>query len=557
MLDGMLEGLANAPSPLRRPSSPDAASPSIQPPAMTPMLSLQAAQQTGACISGPSTGEAATVQTATLKPPAEDQVVMTTSSMPYSGVPDEAFKEDNASLVRCYKSGIEHRDALLQQEREIHRDKISAITKRLIEAEEREAALHGDLLLSKEDTVALGAAQRRIAELTRDAETTTAKLSTLSDAESLNQQKHVLLSDTLDAQRRKSFALSLELDALRAEMNRIRGEQQAQKELSQRKQYELATRRLMYRDKAWALLEWKGFMAKRGALKDVKDLMAKFVYNFRNTEKIAFKLWAQRTRQAMRLSKERLNQENLRRERSRREEMDADVAVELKAVLASAHAQELALQDSLETIRTMGMEHREETALLGAEIASLTESLNAKRESVERLRRANSRIIAQFEMAEAEFLEADRRQKDIAAGSVVNRVIEAVFGHEAPDHPEHVQALLETGGRGDPLDRLVMLGSPERRTKPVKGPRGSRGSSRVPGSRHIRSLPFDALEKADRLGAMQALGMASEQMVGRSSPRQGRKGRGNGPPRTPAAANELVERAKDRAQREFARRTRQ
>ena len=79
---------------------------------------------------------------------------------------------------------------------------MSSLTKRLLEAEEREAALHKDLLIAKQDSVALEAAQRRISELARSNESSMTKLTSLNDASQLNQQKHDLLTDSLEAERK-------------------------------------------------------------------------------------------------------------------------------------------------------------------------------------------------------------------------------------------------------------------------------------------------------------------------------------------------------------------
>ena len=66
----------------------------------------------------------------------------------------------------------------------------------------------------------------------------------------------------------------------------------------------------------------------------------------------------------------------------------------------------------------------EERARLEAESAALSEALAAKREQCEKLKRANAKVLAQFEAAESEFLDAERRRQAQGATTVVGRVIE-------------------------------------------------------------------------------------------------------------------------------------
>ena len=118
----------------------------------------------------------------------------------------------------------------------------------------------------------------------------------------------------------------------------------------------------------------------------------------------------------------------------------------------------------LDCIQDLESQRREERARLETEVAALVEShrslndsLAAKRETCERLRRANARLVAQFEAAESEFLDAERLREEATPTTLVGRLVDAVFGLEPPAPNAFVAGVKELDGRGTPSDRLAVL----------------------------------------------------------------------------------------------------
>ena len=517
--------------------------------------------------------------------------------------------EDHALLIRRLESGIEQRDTLLKQERDRHRAEMATLSKRLADAEERESSMHSELLMAKQDQVALTAAQRRLTELTRSSEAATAKLSSLSDAESLNHQKHTLLAEHLDAERQKTHALNLQLDALRVQLDALRvqlaqanaesagfsQESALRAEQLKSEGVQKVARVLLRNDRLWGFRRWRthheqvhwmASMAKRfgkdhramlSVIRSWRDLMlrTKQLTRLRRVAGIlkngdiyfAWEHWAQLSALAVR--------EHLRRQgASPWLKVHANgLDQELQEIVASCHAQNLALEESLQAIISLETMRRSDCARLEAEVASLSESLQAKRESCEKLRRSNARIIAQFETAEAEFLDADRRRRDAASGSVVGRVIEAVFGLEPPPHPENVRTLVETRREGHPLDRMEIVahssGSKSRpKTKAAARPSASRPRAKAPptvGSRRPHSFPQELRHEPQQELEWERLSRGRDRDRGRrdddrfnnssdsrTSPHRSGSPTRRDSPRSSAAATDLVERARARAERELA-----
>ena len=135
-----------------------------------------------------------------------------------------SLEDDHVHLIKRLEKGVKERDAMLKQERERARTELKLVQQRLANAEQREAETHNELLAAKHDQVALAAANRQLEELQRSASGTTDKLSSLIEAETLNQQKHTLLLDSLDAERRRRASVEAELDALRNELLQSREE---------------------------------------------------------------------------------------------------------------------------------------------------------------------------------------------------------------------------------------------------------------------------------------------------------------------------------------------
>ena len=128
---------------------------------------------------------------------------------------------------------------------------------------------------------------------------------------------------------------------------------------------------------------------------------------------------------------------------------------EMQALLLAAGA--VPLDELHGEIRALEEQRREERGRLEAEVLALSDALRSKREQCEQLRRANARVLAQFEYAESEFLEAERARETAAPTTVVGRLVEAVFGAEPPPaHTETVRTLVSYDGRGDPADRLAI-----------------------------------------------------------------------------------------------------
>ena len=134
-----------------------------------------------------------------------------------------SIEDDRAALIKRLENGVRERDALLKAERDRHRSELEALKTRLTNAEEREGSMHNDLLLAKQDTVALAAARRRLEDLQRANESNTEKLSALSEAEGLNQQKHGLLLDALESERVRRAQLESDLDVAHAALETARG----------------------------------------------------------------------------------------------------------------------------------------------------------------------------------------------------------------------------------------------------------------------------------------------------------------------------------------------
>ena len=120
----------------------------------------------------------------------------------------------------------------------------------------------------------------------------------------------------------------------------------------------------------------------------------------------------------------------------------------------------------------------DERARLKGEVASLTDALAVKREACERLRHANARVVAQFEAAEREFLEHERRRADAAPTTVVGRLVEAIFGPETQAQNETLDTIIELDQRGEPQDRMTILayGSDSYERQPLGAARPRRGT---------------------------------------------------------------------------------
>ena len=516
-------------------------------------------------------------------------------SRAYTASPTFAL-EDHDLLVRRLESGIEQRDVLLAQERERHHSEMSSLTKRLLEAEEREAALHKDLLIAKQDSVALEAAQRRISELARSNESSMTKLTSLNDASQLNQQKHDLLTDSLEAERKGAAALREELDAARAELLRVKEQasefqghvfklEQQRKKINASQLADWAMRYLVRVERTWAFTFW---MQRAHQQRKVERILSRTRTGILVELSTGFRRWMEVTKKSKVISKlnlkadfkaQRFRRESLYRAwtlwtratdvamrnllRGRQSTLQVDISqvtLELKELHATCHAQEVALTKSLEAISGMEVIHREERGHLEVKVVELTESLQAKRETCEKLRRAKMHVIAQFEAAEAEFLEAERRRKD---SSVVGRVIDAVFG-ESTVYPASMQQLVNADRHGDPVDRMSLVGETYHSSHKAR-PRKARPAAIPPttGTRRPHSFPNDfhqheshSRAETHKFGAgssksLRSKGLKQSSTSSWETPLRIGESRRKISPRSSEAAADLVERARIRAQREL------
>ena len=132
---------------------------------------------------------------------------------------------DHVALITRLEAGVHERDVLLKNERHRFKDEMSKMQHKLKEAEQRESETHAALLLAQQDQVALIAANRRNEELQRGATAHAEKLQNLSEAEDLNQQKHTLLLEQLETERKKRLALEMEIERMRVEHDKLLSEQ--------------------------------------------------------------------------------------------------------------------------------------------------------------------------------------------------------------------------------------------------------------------------------------------------------------------------------------------
>ena len=383
--------------------------------------------------------------------------------------------EEHDQLVRRLEAGIQHRDEMMAKERERHRVEMASLSKRLLDADEREAAMQKELLSAKKELMALDAAHRRIAEMTRTNDAAAHKLASLSDAASLDQEKHTVVSNMLEAERRTGASLRAELEAVRAQMARstVRaadsdaalkqlesmratevGKLEAQLRIARDQVLYRTIQRFLQRDLSCCLDQWTEWAVKQQKVQITLGLARRKLHHCWLGS--SFRTWLGQTQISKRIgvilarAKEidgaRLNhawstwavlahQAMRRLLRHKRSTLKVDlgaVTQELQELQASCHAQQVSLSESLDLIRTLELIHREEHGRMETEIAALKDRLRAKRESCEKLRRVNTHIIRQFEAAEADFAAAEQRRKESASSSVVGRVFESVFGSEPP-----------------------------------------------------------------------------------------------------------------------------
>jgi hypothetical protein len=601
---------------------------------------------------------------------------------------------DTAALIRRLEAGVKERDTLLKAERERSQRNMEALSKRLAESEQREEALHTDLLAAKQDQVALAAAHRRLEDYQRSSSASAEKLASLTDAEDLNQQKHTLLRESLEGERKRRIELEAELEAaygeherdreehartlaavqseseadkqdaagsagaleaqlatVRAESAAARAEAAAERQAKEKalgeaaqarteaaqaraeaaaeqqakqaaladaaakhaeatreraagadavaaargsgegtmlqlkaqhdavvrrleasasqKEAELtadATRRdaahaahLAEREAAFAAeaaareaahaaeaaareaahgaaLEaalqaraadyaarralFRGWTAYRALLARVRERRATRERKrlcahvwIRCAKARAFATWkdVQRNATKRRCLVRVLNRvKNMglwkawntwavgTRHQLRLLAKDDSLGrfvhghgSEIKAVAAGVASSEVELDGLLEALHGLESQRREERARLEAEVGALSDALRAKREACERLRVANAAVLAQFEAAEAEFLDATRRRADATPTTVVGRLVEAVFGLEPPADSEAVRAAVQLDGRGAPDERLAVVasGSVRHRTRyqPARASSTRRVDARRPSSGTARA----------------------------------------------------------------------
>lgn len=454
----------------------------------------------------------------------------------HSPATSAALEEGHAVLVGRLETGILQRNELLDQERDRHKAEMSALMARLREAEQREALQHTELLAAKQDQLALAEAQRRLSEKERSAAAQAQTLAVLTDAESLNQQKYTLLIDQLEAERNKVRSMSAMLEterqtsaAARAETAALAAELQSFRDAVAADKAQRATAaevnmaakaaaRLFRAGQAWAFGEWRGLVEERHEFeKAVRPFVNKIrrgglahgLYSWREAclqeakmrrlRRVAGRLahsayvsawdtWQAFTTSALR---------NALRRHSGSSNVLGETNLELQELVASCHAQELALSEAAEHIRLLGASREATCAHLEAEVAHLKEALQSKRESCEKLKRANAHIIAQFEAAEAEFLAIERKRQDAASKSVVVRVVDAVFGGaENSLQAEKMRKLVVAQGslpkrRASPVDRMaIVAGSQTNDAIPGGKARSTRQQRQSRQHRHIaRHLP--------------------------------------------------------------------
>jgi hypothetical protein len=418
--------------------------------------------------------------------------------------------EEHDQLVRRLEAGIQHRDEMMAKERERHRVEMASLSKRLLDAEEREAAMQRELLSAKQDSMALNAAHRRIAEMTRTNDSAAHKLTSLSDAASLDQEKHTVVSKKLEAERRAGASLRAEIEALRAEIARstVRTavSEAALKQLEVARATEVGNLEAQLQAQLMAAMAAKGHALSRVAQRllnqdifyslnrwaewavKTRKVLGTLVLARRKVHRCwlgaGFQAWLLQTQISIRLKavlelvrpsdgakldrawskwKAHAHQAMRRLLRHKRSMLNLDVVAvtqELQELQASCHAQQVSLTESLDLIRTLELVHREEHGRMEAEIVSLNDRLKAKRESCEKLRRVNTHIIRQFEAAEADFAAVEQRRKEVASSSMVGRVIDAVFGSESPalsankvqrrTHPEMLSPLIGSSSGSAP-----------------------------------------------------------------------------------------------------------
>lgn len=450
-----------------------------------------------------------------------------------------SLQDDYAALIGRLEAGVKQRDSLMKQERERHRSELRMLQQRLSNAEEREAETHNELLLAKQDQVALAAANRQLEELQRSNAASADKLTSLSEAESLNQQKHTLLLDALDAERKRRAGTEDELEGARREIASLREELRrcrddlsrtaeersaggaeleaertrlvemgaragqldaqyrafvAQKEAEDRQRAAAERQRVQLQqsqaaaraatlltrnEKAWAWGMWSSAYWREREQSHKKAIVVRVFSQWLQRPLLhAFIHWRHVRHLIRRLARKAQVIANFRKHfmsdcwkvwslhmraavRHDRGVLIAQTA-ELRAVLGP---EGVPLEELHGAIRELETLRREERARLEAEVSALSDALRAQHEGYERLheqcerlRRSNARVLAQFEAAEIEFLDAERLRADAPPSTVVGRIVEAVFGPEnRPEHNEAVRAVFDLGGRGDSADRLAVV----------------------------------------------------------------------------------------------------
>ena len=472
-------------------------------------------------------------------------------------------EDDHALLVRRLEGGIEQREAILNEERSRHREELAALARRLAESEEREAATHAQLLQANQAHMELSAARRRIAELERSAQHAREQLSSLTDADRLNAQKHALLLETIDAERAQRAALAGEWEEAgrqqvqaREELTRQLAEtrEELTRQLEEARQQHERTRDeldvlkvTLDRDKAartqalllrvslvWAMGQWIELADEAAQAREDQARLERACAALANRPLFsAMNAWRAvcrtgRVLEKVRRAGRRLIHANLSRcfdewaeaVRAEKDYLELTRHHPANRALQAATAELRSLHDALaaladgaldplaSALRTADAERREHVARLETEVAALAEALAAKRESCERLRQANSRVLAQFECAEAEFLEAERRRSEAQPTSVVGRLVEVVFGGEPPAHSEAVRNLMSTKQQQQQRRRQQQQWRQQQQQRRQRPSRRQQQQSHLPTSPPL-SPPLAAAQSAEGLDVELSTGMGN------------------------------------------------